>query len=47
MCVGAWSLLGFVKDADFKAVVLLPEIPDGEKEVDLPQDWDVIPEFLD
>ncbi|KIM35199.1 hypothetical protein M413DRAFT_45954, partial [Hebeloma cylindrosporum] len=26
MCLGVWSLLGFVKDSDVKAVVILPEL---------------------
>ena len=47
MCLGAWSILGFVKDMDLKLVVSLPEIPEGEKEDGLPEDWDNIAEDLD
>ena len=39
MCVGAWSLLGLIKDADIKAAL-------GEEvtgvEGDLPTEWDAI-----
>lgn len=40
MCVGEWSLMGFVKDSDLTAVAALPEV-DGEEE-ELGQDWDAI-----
>jgi len=40
MCVGAWSLLGYVKDRDIKAATTLPEI-DGEEDA-LAEDWDTI-----
>jgi hypothetical protein len=40
LCVGAWSLLGYVKHKDIKAVATLPEIA-GDKEV-LDEDWDNI-----
>jgi hypothetical protein len=40
MCVGAWSLLGYVKDRDIKAVVSLPEVA-GDEEV-LDEEWDNI-----
>jgi hypothetical protein len=40
MCVGAWSLLGYVKDGDVRAATKLPEV-DGEEE-ELQKDWDVI-----
>lgn len=46
MCLGVWSQLGYVQDIDIKAVVSLPEIPAGEKENDLSQDWDSI-KYLD
>ena len=42
MCLGAWSLRGFVKDRDIKAVVILPEIPANMKEDDLAVGWDTI-----
>jgi len=38
LCVGVWSLLGYVKDDDVKAAVVLPAV-DG-KEEELPEDWD-------
>ena len=40
MCVGDWSLLGFVKDKDIQAVTVEEEL-DGEEE-DLPDGWDKI-----
>jgi hypothetical protein len=42
MCVGIWSLLGYVKDSDIKAVVMLPEIPANMKEDTLVAGWDAI-----
>lgn len=44
MCLGAWSALGFVQNVDITVVVSSPEIPEGEEEDDLPQDWDVMVE---
>jgi hypothetical protein len=40
MCLGTWSLLGYVNDSDVKAVVVLPELWAGEKEEQLQKDWD-------
>lgn len=40
MCVGAWSLHGYIKDADVKKVTILPDL-DGEEEA-LPPGWDAI-----
>jgi hypothetical protein len=40
MCVGAWSLLGFMKDKDIRAVTTLPEIEGEEKELGV--NWDAI-----
>ena len=42
MCLGAWSRLGFVKDRDIKAVVILPDILANMKEDDLAVGWDTI-----
>jgi hypothetical protein len=42
MCVGVWSSLGYVKDSDIKAVVVLPEVPANKKEDDLAVGWDNI-----
>jgi hypothetical protein len=42
ICLGAWSLLGYVKDGDIKAVVTLPELPSGAKEDALVVGWDAI-----
>jgi hypothetical protein len=42
MCFGVWSRLGYVKDSDIKAVVILPEVPAGTKEGGLAVGWDAI-----
>jgi hypothetical protein len=39
MCLGAWSKLGLVEDADIKAVASLPDVLDDE---DLDIVWDVV-----
>ncbi|CAA7270540.1 unnamed protein product [Cyclocybe aegerita] len=41
ICLGYWSLLSYVNDADVKAATILPEIQEGEEE-DLPIGWDAI-----
>ena len=38
LCVGVWSVLGYVKDSDVKAAAVFPEV-DG-KEDELTEDWD-------
>ena len=40
MCLGNWSLLGFVKDKDILAVTALAEVHEEEEE--LPEGWDAI-----
>jgi hypothetical protein len=40
MCVGSWSLLGFVKDRDVRAATALPEVEGDEEEPD--SKWDAI-----
>jgi hypothetical protein len=42
LCLGVWSLLGYVKDSDVKGVVVLPELRADEKEEELKLDWDKI-----
>ena len=41
MCLGAWSLMGYVQDSDVKAVTMLPDLED-DKEEPLEENWDVI-----
>ena len=41
LCVGVWSLLGYVKDNDIKAVTILPEV-DSDEEGQLPENWNSI-----
>jgi hypothetical protein len=40
MCVGAWSLMGYVKNNDVRAVAMLPEVEGDEEELD--NAWDII-----
>jgi len=40
LCVGVWSLLGYVKDNDVRAAAVLPVV-DGQEE-ELAEDWDSI-----
>ena len=42
MCLGTWSLLGYVRDSDVKAVVILPELPANAKEDVLAAGWDMV-----
>ncbi|KAF5324406.1 hypothetical protein D9619_011183 [Psilocybe cf. subviscida] len=42
MCVGAWSKAGYVRSDDITAVVMRDEVPEGEKEEPLANDWDRI-----
>jgi hypothetical protein len=41
LCLGVWSLMGYVKDMDVKAATVLPEVGEDD-EYDLPYDWDAI-----
>ena len=40
MCLGVWSILGYVKDSDVKAVIVLPELQADEQEEELEIGWD-------
>ena len=42
MCLGAWSLLGYVKDSDIKTIITLPELPASAKEDVLAAGWDMV-----
>ncbi|EDR12717.1 ectomycorrhizas secreted protein [Laccaria bicolor S238N-H82] len=46
LCLGKWSLMGFVHNNDIKKIAKLPEVPeedgDSEGEVDMPDGWDTI-----
>ena len=42
LCLGVWSLLGFVNNSDIKAVVILPGVPADGKEDALVDGWDAI-----
>lgn len=41
MCLGQWSLMGYVKDKDVLAVTRLDDV-EGEVEEELEDDWDRI-----
>ncbi|KAF8805652.1 hypothetical protein BYT27DRAFT_7061588, partial [Phlegmacium glaucopus] len=41
MCLGVWSLMGYVDDSDVKAVTILPDVK-ADKEDILKEDWDMI-----
>jgi len=39
LCLGAWSKLGLVKDKDVMQAARLPEVNEGEAELDSNWDW--------
>ena len=41
MCLGAWSLIGYIQDSDVKVVTMLPDFEDNDEEP-LEENWDVI-----
>jgi hypothetical protein len=42
MCLGVWSLQGYVRDNDIKEVTALEELVGEERMDELSGDWDVI-----
>ena len=40
MCLGIWSILGYFKDSDVKAVIVLTELQAVEQEEELELGWD-------
>ena len=42
LCVGVWSLMGYVKDKDIRAVTVLPEVDSNDEDPELAYDWDAI-----
>ena len=40
LCLGVWSLMGYVKDDDVMAAAVLPEV--NGKEEELAKNWDSI-----
>lgn len=42
MCLGVWSRLGYVRNSDIRAVVVLPEVPANTREGNLAAGWDSI-----
>ena len=42
ICLGVWGHLEYMKNSDLKEVIVLPEVPAGEKEGVLITGWDSI-----
>jgi len=42
MCLRVWSRLGYVRDIDIRAVVILSKLPANTKEANLAAGWDAI-----
>jgi hypothetical protein len=42
MCLGVWSIFGYVKDSDVKAIIVLPELQADEQEEELELGWDKV-----
>jgi hypothetical protein len=42
MCLGVWSLWGYVRDKDINSVTALEEIVGEERMEELSADWDII-----
>jgi hypothetical protein len=42
MCLGVWSLQGYVQDTDINKVTALEEIVGKERMDELSKDWDAI-----
>jgi hypothetical protein len=42
MCLGTWSLMGYVWDGDVKSVTMLPELKEDKEEEPLKENWDLI-----
>jgi hypothetical protein len=42
MCLGVWSIFGYVKDSDVKAVIVLPELRADKQEEELELGWDKV-----
>ncbi|KAF8812189.1 hypothetical protein BYT27DRAFT_7078247, partial [Phlegmacium glaucopus] len=41
LCLGNWSLLGYIKDSDVEVVARMPDVQ-GDKEEELGEGWDSI-----
>ena len=41
LCLGNWSLLGYIKDSDVEAVAMMPDV-EGNIEEELDEGWDSI-----
>ena len=45
LCLGAWSVLGFIDNKDIRAISTLPDVPDkrdDEGEFEMEEGWDAI-----
>ena len=41
LCLGSWSLLGYIKDSDVEAIARMPDV-EGDAEKELEEGWDRI-----
>ena len=41
LCLGNWSLLGYIKDSDVEVVARMPDV-EGDEEEELGEGWDSI-----
>ena len=41
LCLGSWSLMGYIKDSDVETVARTPDI-EGDQEEELDEGWDKI-----
>ena len=42
MCLGIWSILGYVKDSNVKSIIVLPGLWADEQEEELELGWDKV-----
>jgi hypothetical protein len=40
LCLGVWSMMGYVKDSDVLSAAVLPEVHGEEEDLDI--DWDAM-----
>jgi hAT family C-terminal dimerisation region len=42
LCLGSWSLQGFVKDSDARAIAMLPDVEGDDLDFEMEEGWDKI-----
>jgi hypothetical protein len=40
LCLGSWSLQGYVKDSEMKTVAMMPEIVGDDSDFEMEEGWD-------